>query len=504
METNQQQFCTEMMKRLNIQRKNGEFCDVILEVGGEQGEMDVIKIKAHKNVLSSASLFFYSALKSDMKENKEGIIRLVEKRKSVVELVIEYLYTGLVEITQENAYDFLELSDYLMLSGLKILSETFLRQHLDVSNCISAFYYARKYQCQQLEDEANYYILANFASVAQSEDFLDLSFKQVEDWISKDTLIINCEEDVFRIILKWVQKDEGSRSEHFSDLFRHVRCVFVSRDYLLSVIALNRLVQNNNKCMKLVFDALRWIAGGTDQCFVEQAPRYCLKTHEEAIIACGGDKSTWCYLPTEESWYLLKSGNSTRTAHATTFCDGKLYVVGGSVDGGNVAERYDPSLNSWTTIQGPSQVTRHIAVATFQGCVYAIGGKDDAENKSSFVQKYNPETNQWQKVSPLSSPRSSVCAVASDDHLYAVGGLSNNRAALDTAERFSLKTNSWKMIAPLPEGRNGASGVSFNEKLFLFGGVRRTRAFEIYDSNKPVEFYRIPGCTKTFWKCYSF
>ena len=28
-----QQFCVEMMKRLDIQRKNESFCDVILDVG---------------------------------------------------------------------------------------------------------------------------------------------------------------------------------------------------------------------------------------------------------------------------------------------------------------------------------------------------------------------------------------------------------------------------------------------------------------------------------------
>ena len=31
-ETDMQQFCVEMMKRLDIQRKNEQFCDVVLEV----------------------------------------------------------------------------------------------------------------------------------------------------------------------------------------------------------------------------------------------------------------------------------------------------------------------------------------------------------------------------------------------------------------------------------------------------------------------------------------
>ena len=72
-ETDMQQFCMEMMKRLHIQRKKGQFCDVVLEVcNGE----DQARFNAHRVVLCAASPFFYSALTSDMKESKEGVIRL--------------------------------------------------------------------------------------------------------------------------------------------------------------------------------------------------------------------------------------------------------------------------------------------------------------------------------------------------------------------------------------------------------------------------------------------
>ena len=480
-ETSQQQFCSEVLKRLNIQRKSGDFCDVTLQIGGE-AEMDVaVEMKAHKVVLSSASPFFYNALKSDMQERREGVIRLVEKRKCVMELVLEYLYTGNVDITQANVYDLIEESDYLMLSSLKTLSETFLRNNLTISNCIPVYYCAMKYQCRQLQNEASDYILANFVSVCQlCEDFLDLSSEQVEEWISNDRVIVNGEEDIFGVILHWIGREEESRSKHFCDLFRHVRCMFVSRDYLFWVIAEHRFVQGNRVCLKLVLDALKLIAGETGECLFEQTPRDCLKTHEEAILACGRDCPTLCYLPSEERWYQLKRMHTARIGHATTFCDGKLYVVGGANDG-NVAERYDPSFNTWAAIQAPYQVTKHIAVATFHGRVYAVGGKNGQESRSSIVQRYNPEANQWQEVASLSSPRSSVCGVATDDHLYAIGGLSNSRAALHTAERFDLETNSWSRIAPLLQPRNGACGVSYKGKLFLFGGTRFTRTYDMYD-----------------------
>ena len=65
--TEMKDFCVEIMKRLNVQRKNEQFSDVVLEVGSGD---DLARLKAHRIVLCAASPFFYNALNSDMKERK--------------------------------------------------------------------------------------------------------------------------------------------------------------------------------------------------------------------------------------------------------------------------------------------------------------------------------------------------------------------------------------------------------------------------------------------------
>ena len=54
-ETIREPFCVEMMKRLDIQRKKGQFCDVVLEVSN--GE-DQARFNAHRVVLCAGSPFF--------------------------------------------------------------------------------------------------------------------------------------------------------------------------------------------------------------------------------------------------------------------------------------------------------------------------------------------------------------------------------------------------------------------------------------------------------------
>ena len=249
----------------------------------------------------------------------------------------------------------------------------------------------------------------------------------------------------------------------------------------LGMIAENRFVQENSRCVKLVFYAFRWIAGGTDQYFFEQTPRDCLKNHEEVVVVCGNDGSTLCYDPADGSWYELAKMQSITVTLGVAFCRDKLYIVGKSKNGENLAERYDPSLNSWEAIEHLNEDTNFIAIATFQGCMYALGGKNSQGNRSNIVQRYNPEANQWQGVACLSSPRSSVCAVASDDHLYAIGGMADGLRISEIAEKFDVETNKWSRIASLPEPRLDADGVSYRQKLFLFGGKRSTRGCDMYD-----------------------
>ena len=195
----QHQFCLEVMKRLNIQRRNEHLCDVILEVGSGDHQA---RLKAHKIVLCAASPFFYNALNIDMTEKKEGVIKLEQTSKAVMGEVLEYLYTGHVDINEQNVFDLLQLADFLIVPNLKVTSVEFISQTLSSSSCLMAYYSAIKYQCPDLQKQASDFIFANFMSVAKSEDFQNLKCEQVEEWISSDEIQVKSEEKVFHVISK--------------------------------------------------------------------------------------------------------------------------------------------------------------------------------------------------------------------------------------------------------------------------------------------------------------
>jgi len=466
------EYRTEMMKTLNVQRKNAHYCNVILEVGC--GDDEAV-LQAHRNVLCAASPFFFTALSSDMKEKKEGVIRLKETTKTAMEEILEFLYTGYVEVTEENAFDLITQADYFLIPSLKALSSKFIVQMLDVSNCFMVYNFTINYNGEELKNGVRDFILANLVALSATEDFLNVSGKEIEEWISSDEVIVKQEEEVFEVIVKWMEKNMNRYNQDFLQLLRHVRCVFVSRSYAFDVMLQHPLVNTSTACSEFILDAMKKVPDDhTDQCFFSQSPRNCLKTHEGAIVA-SGEKEMICYIPSEDKWYELADKLSSRYSYnyGMSSLHGKLYVLGGCKDrNGNIAEYYDPSRNLWTPVSAPGIANHRIAAVTLQGSLYAVGGRDKNEKVLSSVQRYNPDTDQWEEVSPLSSPRSNVCAVAHGNYLYAIGGMSVRFDYLDIAERFDPEKNAWENLPSLLTVRSFASGTAVKGKVFVFGGLR--------------------------------
>jgi len=454
-DTEQAAFCVELSKRLNMQRRQDHLCDITLMT------KDGKEFKAHRNVLSAVSPFFSKLLQSNMKENREGIVRFEEISGTVMKDVLEFIYTGSVEVTQENCKDLIAAASYLVIPGLKTLSGQFLERQLSKSNCISTFYFVEMYRCDELITNTRKFIHANFASVAEMDEFLNLEAKEVERWISSDDISVAVEADVFKIVLKWIEQDKSERKAWFEQLFRHVRLAFLSRDFLTDVVT-NELVQGNSRCLWLASDAIRLTAFPEEE-NISQPSRKGLETR--AIVACGG-KYTFCYLPEKDEWKRLADGLSERNEYTQMINPRDQLYAFPSV---GKAERYDPVFDCWSTLdhlEWPSEDPAKVTVV--RGEIYAI--KVNTSTKKSTIKRFNVERCSWQTVlSSHKGCRVHSCVVAAGNHLYVCGGRLENDF-VRKSERFDTAENKWEEIANMQQARARAFGVATEGKIFLAGG----------------------------------
>ena len=469
-EAEQSLFCLELMKRLNIQRQQSYFCNITL-VAKEGNEF-----KAHRNVLSAASPFFSKLLQSEMKEREEGVIRFEEISKSILSDVLEFIYTGSVEINEKNAKDLIIAADYLLLESLKTISGRFLGKRMSNCNCFSIFYFAEKYRCEELALRSTKFIQDNFTSVAKTDEFLNLGADEVEKWISSENILVGAEEDVFRIILTWIEQNKPERKDKFKQLFRHVRLLLLSRDSFFSNVVTNELV--------------------TGHLSLTCASRRRLET--DAIVVRGG-KKTYCYLPEKDEWKRLADGLSEDRNHTTPLIKFRdhLYSFGRYAQ---TAERYDPGFNNWTTIKlSLPNETFSLAVVNGQiHVIYRIRSRRAHQSSTSapVIKRYNEELCTWETL--LSSQdfhyRDDSCVVALGNCLYVLGGGYSNEAG-----RFDTAESKWQEIASMPISKYSPGGVATQERIFVTAaGGQQCEVYQVSTN----EWHTIPSLNFTrFFSC---
>jgi len=472
--TDSPECCEELVVRLDILRRNESFCDVKVVVNDDE-------FAAHRAVLAAASPFFLSLLISDMRESKEHLIRieLEEATVSVMEDVLQYVYTGNVSVTEENAHNLVATADYLLLPGLKTVAGRYLTDNLETGNCIFNYYFADKYQCEELKEEARDMINSHFSAVIETEDFLSLDIKQVMEWVSSDDITVKTEEEVFKGIVKWVSHNKSKREVDFPGLLHQVRLVSISHDFLLNELVKEELVAKNSVlCLNFVLDAIRVMASATTGQVI-QKPRKCLETHMDAIFVCGRKRSL-CYFPKQNLWYQLSDmAYNCNFTSSPAQCGDKVYIPCSKschFQGKNLMEFYIPTTNSHGTVQ---LAATFACTAVLKGFLYAI-----CDDIFEGIYRYDPEKNYLDKLKAHSTPRHNTCFVSDEQYLYIIGGVFGEY--MSTTERFDPSANEWEEVAPMNQARSAAFGASMNGKVYVAGGVWKNKKISSCEVYNPV------------------
>ena len=419
-----------------------------------------------------------------MRESNEGVVRLQMLTELCLRDILEFIYTGNVQISAEdNAQDLIQMADHLVLPHLKTLAESCLVGNLKLNdlNCISTYYFAEKYSCEDLICVSKNFILANFTTVAKTEDFLNLSNKEVKMWISRDEINVSAEEDVFTLILTWIDRAKLERKKFFGELFRAVRLAFVSRDYLFNDIMANDLVNDNEDFMDLVKDAVKYI-DATNYHHLRVKPRNSLNSPIMVFrFSLLRDQIVACYYPREDSWSWFYGPEVPCNDGKVISCHGDLHFIPDISHYGDEGPfRCDSCSNRFEKVPYAKQRFIRKVLATNEEEIYVLSVSElngrtcsseldcwlEGEHKEHvyFITKYKPESNSWEDITSFNmGSRIHVCVVAKDNYIYFLGGStqSGDRQKIPTdADRYDLSTNTWEKIADLHKQRCNVDSFS--------------------------------------------
>ncbi|XP_056624737.1 kelch-like protein 29 isoform X2 [Triplophysa dalaica] len=483
----------EMLKELNQQRRDKEFTDLKIIVEGKEFEV-------HQNVLASCSLYFKDVVKRLWVENRSGEkmeLTLSNISADVLELLLEFVYTGSLIIDSANAKTLLEAANKFQFNTFCRVCVSFLEKQLTAANCLGVLAMAEAMQCTELHNMAKAFALQNFPEVAAQDEILNISKEDLTSYMSNDRLNTKAEELVYETLIKWIKKDPDSRDQHVSELLAVVRLPFIHPSYLLNVVDNEELIKSSEACRDLVNEAKRYHMlphARQDMQTPRTRPRLSAGV-VEVIVLVGGRQgvgmnqrsltAVTCFNPQNNKWYPLASlPFYNREFFSVISAGDNIYLSGGTESGVTLADVwcYTSLLDNWNLV---SRMTvprcRHNSVV-HDGKLYTIGGLGVSGNLEN-VERYDTITNLWETVSPLPRAVHSAAASVCGGKIYVFGGVNETSRSAGVLQSYLPQNNTWTFIeSPMIDNKH-APAVTLNGFIFILGGAY-ARATTVYDPEK--------------------
>ncbi|KAM9323159.1 kelch-like protein 10 [Pholidichthys leucotaenia] len=455
---NTSSHCWRLMS--NELRLEGRLCDAVIRV-------EDIEFKIHKIILVNLSPYF-SALFLRWASSEQKVFNISGISAPIMELILEYAYTGLVSVTVENMQELLLAAEQLEVMDIVQICWNFIKNELAPKNCIGIWQFTNVISCPEMRYKAYRYITDHFVDVISSEEFLQLSVEELEDILGRDELCVKRENSVYEAAIKWMLHMPEKREEHAVRLLSKVRLGLMTESYIRLNVLSQDLVCNNLECRSLVREALQ---AGT--CSPFRRPRL----PNAILLAIGGysgpdlSNGIEAYDFQANHWRDVTNPlECPRAYHGAVFLKGFVYCVGG-FDGRtylNSVRRFDPGTRMWEEVAPMYRCRRYVSVTVLNGCIYALGGFN-GRIRLNTAECYRPESNQWSFIAPMHERRSVASCTTLHHRIYICGGF-NGHGGLQTAESYNPETNKWTMIAPMTSVRRGMGVITYQDHVYVIGG----------------------------------
>jgi N-acetylneuraminic acid mutarotase len=182
--------------------------------------------------------------------------------------------------------------------------------------------------------------------------------------------------------------------------------------------------------------------------------------------------SVEAYDPVTNTWSSPTNWAVPRVGHSAVELGGKIYLIGGIDASGGFASTvdvYDPASNSWGTAAATPNGRALGGAAAAGGLIYYAAGVGSDGATPLIV--YDPGTNAWtSRGATLPPGLSSLAVVSFDGTLYALGGTQTGLDSLNTVYKYDAAADAWLAAPAMPTGRRDLAAAALGSSLYAMGG----------------------------------
>lgn len=482
-------------------------CDAQFEVDGRI-------VRAHKIILASRSQYFRAMFTSQMKESFECVIKLNNVSYDIFSSIIDFLYTGQIEVSNNNIESLFHLSHLYDIKQLEIICISYIHDHLCLYNCKNLYLLCVIYMCctYDLIQKIHVFICENF-------DFI-VSSGEIENWSYDDLRFIFYDVDRClasvklptefhqRRFLEWIES-------HYAEL---------------SPCDKNSVVLQSNKELKFIhhFHKVMFVVGGicdgdlinSPECLPLDNAAHMKSTPTSSLVApisLGG------YAPEILPTVPLKKG----VAFAAVASDLRnVYILGGlvsrkqSIKLSDKVYKYSVLDNQWSPhsslpcggVEGMAAIYRNERTydedrpriyacggRSLRNAVNSVAGGGGGLGRTEFVYHNNLWVfmqDEWVSLPSMSVKRAFHGIVFYCNEIYVIGGQGEDGEPLSSVEIYNPELKEWRVsTAELRIPRSHLCTLVSREHIYAIAGnmAKLSQEYKHHTLNQyaPQERYNI-------------
>nr|VZI46193.1 unnamed protein product [Spirometra erinaceieuropaei] len=503
---------------INEIRLTGEIKDLTIEV------KDGVALHAHRIILAARIPSFRATLSGPLREGN-SVLRWPTVPVSLATTLINYAYTGQVEITQANVEGIVMFARMVKLPVLETWAVQFMLNNVNLENLAATWDISRSLNVGVLTEACVQRMREGFESFIYSDLFVRLPADTVLSLLQSDSLSVNSEEQILAAISRWICPSGEINDEklkfHAPAMLKEVQWDRTTVHFRKRLLERYPMFTDNPGCARLILSVEQWI-GAADK---DELP--CPFTEHRrpslAFFLFGKDRSG-------DKWSVLRFDshlqNEERVAdmemrYGATYSvvgDESIFVVGGQTTeqiGSNCVDEFLVKEGRWLK-RVPLAIRRRdhaaavvkIKTADREGGEEALIGvfggshkEGDTWTSLSSCEIYDVNQDRWHKLPDLREKRNAPAAAClpGDNRVFVFGGMNNPflrasvefchlRADWRHVEASSVGTDDfWLPAAPMRNARAFLAAAPFRGRIIAAGGQKNGKAVNIVEMFSPPD-----------------
>eukprot|EP00918_Siedleckia_nematoides_P081952 GHVU01179660.1.p1 GENE.GHVU01179660.1~~GHVU01179660.1.p1 ORF type:complete len:574 (+),score=43.80 GHVU01179660.1:37-1758(+) len=424
---------------------------------------------AHRVVSAAMSEYFRAMFRSGMREALGDRIVLHCVTKAGLTAVVDFFYTGTINVDWRNIEDVLGCANFLQVSAVVNLCSNFLISHITLENWSEVQHLAELYSLIDVEEAVHLFLLQQFSKFTKTKVFKSLDENQLCSLLGDDRLRCKSEYHAFKALMEWIKFDPEIRKESLMSTLEYIRFSLMTKEEL-------NQARTHSMIKKLEARCLVETVVGQHLTGIPYSPYF--KSHandargQQHIVSFGSDgRGMHCCIYHKGKWYAMERALD----QPCSFKNSSLAVIGNQlfVCGGGTSEAvkstfcYNPADSRWITLRPMSTARRNFAMVTISDQLMAIGGVDDTDTAISSCETYNMKRNIWLPVANYPKAVSDLAACELDSNVYAAAGIDQHFVNITDCYKYNWSNKHWKRLAPIIGIKFKPSMFGYQKKLLL-------------------------------------